>query len=247
MLVVRPYDIGDRIVIVDPGRPPEGFETLIVSEINLTCTRVICWNGEQHTLMNHIIRRHGVINMHRSGAALVVHKLELPASISSSKISELIDAVRAYVASQPADWVRVASASIVEPHYQQAYLEVHILCQSAHKRCDEGLICARAALALLRPMATAFGIACCSRLTRSSVPAWHPPCCRADGARSNLYLFIHHYLQAAGVEYTHAPVPVRAAPHELQQSLLQQAAGRAFGAPPVAQQPSRSPRGGQSQ
>ncbi|KAJ1625661.1 hypothetical protein T492DRAFT_843760 [Pavlovales sp. CCMP2436] len=130
VLVVRPYDIGDRIVIADIGRPPTGFEQLIVSEIGLTCTRVICWNGEQHNLMNHIIRKQGVINFHRSGQAIVSHRLELPSSMACNKISELIDAiselidaVRAYVAGQPHDYVRVEAAFIVEPRYNFLFFD----------------------------------------------------------------------------------------------------------------------------
>jgi hypothetical protein len=56
VLLVRAYDIGDKIVLVEPGRPVGACEALVVSEIHLTCTRVICWNGEQHTMMNHIVR-----------------------------------------------------------------------------------------------------------------------------------------------------------------------------------------------
>jgi len=168
VLVVRPYDIGDRIVITDIGRPPTGYEQLIVSEISLTCTRVICWNGEQHNLMNHIIRKQGVINFHRSGQAIVSHRFELPSGMACCKISELIDAVRAYVAEQPQDYVRVEAAFIVEPRYQLALLNVQIDVLSAHNRNEDGLICI---------------------------------------AKSNLFLFVHAYLQAAGVEYTRAPYP----------------------------------------
>mmetsp|Transcript_11718 Transcript_11718/g.27754 ORF Transcript_11718/g.27754 Transcript_11718/m.27754 type:complete len:569 (+) Transcript_11718:1000-2706(+) len=190
VLVVRPYDIGDRIVIADIGRPPTGFEQLIVSEIGLTCTRVICWNGEQHNLMNHIIRKQGVINFHRSGQAIVSHRLELPSSMACNKISELIDAVRAYVAGQPHDYVRVEAAFIVEPRYQLALLDVQIDVQSAHKRNEDGLICV---------------------------------------AKSNLFLFVHAYLQASGVEYTRAPYPPLRVSPELHATL-----GRAMGVPPPA-------------
>ncbi|KAJ1635599.1 hypothetical protein T492DRAFT_863039 [Pavlovales sp. CCMP2436] len=119
-----------------------------------TSTRVICWNGEQHNLMNHIIRKQGVINFHRSGQAIVSHRFELPSGMACCKISELIDAVRAYVAEQPQDYL--------------ALLNVQIDVLSAHNRNEDGLICI---------------------------------------AKSNLFLFVHAYLQAAGVEYTRAPYP----------------------------------------
>jgi len=98
--------------------------------------------------------------------------------------------VRAYVAGQPHDYVRVEAAFIVEPRYQLALLDVQIDVQSAHKRNEDGLICV---------------------------------------AKSNLFLFVHAYLQASGVEYTRAPYPPLRVSPELHATL-----GRAMGVPPPA-------------
>lgn len=147
-----------------------GTESLIVSEINLTSTVVLCWNGEQQTLMNHITRRLVVVNLTRSGPSLITHRFELPASLPGSKVSEIVDAARVYVESQPQDWLGVASATVIETQYSRGYFVLEIYVKSAHKRCDEGPLFA---------------------------------------AKSNLLLFVHSYLQAAGIEYARPMQPVR--------------------------------------
>ncbi|KAJ1638347.1 hypothetical protein T492DRAFT_833786 [Pavlovales sp. CCMP2436] len=76
--------------------------------------------------------------------------------------------------------------------YQLAFLDVWILCQSAHKRSEEGLICA---------------------------------------AKSNLYLFVHAYLHAAGIEYTKAPYPPLRVSADLHATLARMFGGFPFASP----------------
>jgi small-conductance mechanosensitive channel len=48
VLAARPYDIGDRIVINDPGTPGLGRDQFTVSDIGLLSTRLVSLTGEEH-------------------------------------------------------------------------------------------------------------------------------------------------------------------------------------------------------
>jgi hypothetical protein len=171
VLASRPYDIGDRIVINDPGTNGSTREQFTVLEIGLLSTRVVSGGGEQHSIQNFVTRRLSIINLHRSRNPVFAISVQLPARTPGAQISELIEVVRSYIAQRSSDWLALAGSSIEPPDYRQGVIELNLFCQSAHKKYVDDLI---------------------------------------DSAKSSLYLFIHVYMQAAGMEYLQPRQEVRA-------------------------------------
>jgi small-conductance mechanosensitive channel len=50
VLAARPYDIGDRIAINDPGTHGHGRDQFTVSDIGLLSTRLVSLTGEEHNV-----------------------------------------------------------------------------------------------------------------------------------------------------------------------------------------------------
>lgn len=162
MLAARPYDIGDRIIVNDPGTPGAGREPFTVADIGLLSTRVMTLNGQEHILQNFVTRKLSVINVQRSRNPVIPMVIQMPSRTPGNQISELIEVVRAYVAATPTDWVTLASSFISSPDYKNGVIEVNLFPLSAHKLNRDELL---------------------------------------DAARTRLYLFVHVYMQSAGMEY----------------------------------------------
>lgn len=140
VLAARPYDIGDRIVVTDPGKGDANCEQYAVSEIGLLSTRVVSLSGKEHILQNFITRRLGVINLHRSRAPSVNVQVQLPVRTAASQITEVISTVEMYVAATPQDWVKVQSSSLAQPDYQGGIVRVTVSLLSAYKPFRDDLI-----------------------------------------------------------------------------------------------------------
>jgi small-conductance mechanosensitive channel len=171
VLGARPYDIGDRIIINDPGTAGSNREHFVVMEIGLLSTHMLALTGEQHTIQNFITRRLSVINLHRSKNAVITITVQLPSRTPGNKVSELIEVVRSYVSQAPSDWVSVCSSAISPPDYRAGVIEVNLYLLSVHRRLMDEHI---------------------------------------EAARSKLYLFIHVYMLASGMEHVQPRQEVRA-------------------------------------
>ena len=102
-VVVRPYDIGDRVTLSTPGSDSQIY-SLIVKHIDLMRTYFITSHGETMILENHVIRTLSVINLNRSGSTTLVALIQVPTATPSAKITELVDSIRSYVAEKDAEW-----------------------------------------------------------------------------------------------------------------------------------------------
>jgi len=102
-LVVRPYDIGDRVTLASPGAPSAMF-SLVVKHIDLMRTYFITSFGETLILENHVIRTLSVTNLNRSGAITLLFELQVPTATPSAKVTELLDSIKAYVAEKEGEW-----------------------------------------------------------------------------------------------------------------------------------------------
>lgn len=162
VLAARPYDIGDRIVVNDPGTMGLGREQFTVVDIGLISTRLLSLNGEMHVLQNFITRRLSVINIQRSRNPIVPMVVQMPTRTTGSQVSELIEAVRTYIAATPTDWITLANAFIDSPDYKAGVIVVNLFPLSAYAHARDDLL---------------------------------------DQSRSRLYMFVHVYMQSAGMEY----------------------------------------------
>lgn len=105
-LIVRPYDIGDRITLSTPGSNSTMY-SLVVKHIDLMRTYFITSNGEALILENHVIRTLSVTNLNRSGPLSLLFHIQVPAATPSAKITELVDSIKAYVAEKDSEWTQV--------------------------------------------------------------------------------------------------------------------------------------------
>ena len=105
-LVVRPYDIGDRITLSQPGSKASLY-SLVVKDIDLMRTTLITSNGETLLLENHMLRNLCITNLTRSGEVTLFFQIQVPVSTSTSKITELVDSIRQYVAEKDTEWESV--------------------------------------------------------------------------------------------------------------------------------------------
>ncbi|KAJ1623997.1 hypothetical protein T492DRAFT_912166 [Pavlovales sp. CCMP2436] len=138
VLFARPYDVGDRVVITDPGRPRKGYETLIVAEVGLLSTRAYTMQGYLHSIQNFTVRNMSVINISRSRNPGLQVKVVLPIATPGPQILLLQSAVAAYVAQAPEDFSS-CSSTISTLDHEQACIGLEINVQSVHAAKLEGL------------------------------------------------------------------------------------------------------------
>ncbi|KAL1520951.1 hypothetical protein AB1Y20_022510 [Prymnesium parvum] len=106
VLLTRPFDIGDRITISDPGKPPILY-SIIVKNIELNRTYFLTSNGELLHIENHILRSMSMVNLTRSGPFTLMFQIQVPHVTPTAKITELVDGIKQYVAEKSTDWSHV--------------------------------------------------------------------------------------------------------------------------------------------
>lgn len=106
----RPYDLGDRILIVSP----ENVEnhgvaySWLVEDINLFSTTLRFGNtGEVATVNNGSIAGSRIVNCARSQNALITFTFKLRLFSAENKVTLLSDAIKTYVKDRPRTWVQV--------------------------------------------------------------------------------------------------------------------------------------------
>jgi len=104
--VTRPYDVGDRVALANPGAPSQ-MMSLIVQDIYLLRTLFLTSNGESMMLSNSVIKNMQLTNYARSGKITLLVQLTVPIATSSAKVTELLDAISDFVREKPTDWSNV--------------------------------------------------------------------------------------------------------------------------------------------
>lgn len=104
--VIRPYDIGDRVCLSEPGQSPVLF-SLIVKDIFLMRTHFLTCNGESMMMNNSTLKGMALTNLSRSGKLTLHFELMVPVATPSAKINELMDAIKSYVQEKSCDWSAV--------------------------------------------------------------------------------------------------------------------------------------------
>ncbi|KAL1499011.1 hypothetical protein AB1Y20_013528 [Prymnesium parvum] len=102
-LVFRQFDIGDRVVISNPGSEPR-LGSLIVKKIDAVRTHFLTAMGELLIIENHILRGMCITNLSRSGMGTVKVSIQVPVVTPASKITELADGIKQYCLEKDADW-----------------------------------------------------------------------------------------------------------------------------------------------
>jgi len=105
-LLLRPFDIGDRVIISQPGQQPTLY-SLIVKEIDVVRTHFLTANGELLLIENHMLRNMSITNLSRSGETTLLVQVQVPVATPHSKITELVDSIKQYCSEKDADWIAV--------------------------------------------------------------------------------------------------------------------------------------------
>ena len=96
-LFLRPFDIGDRIVLSKPGEMPVLF-SLLVREIDVARTHFLTTSGELLLIENHVLRDMSMVNLSRSGPLKIYLQIKVSVTTLASKMTELVDSVKLYAA-----------------------------------------------------------------------------------------------------------------------------------------------------
>jgi len=130
VLLVRPYDIGDRITLSQPGRAAELY-SLVVKGIGLLRTRFLTSHGELLYIDNAILRTMTLTNLTRSGPLTLCVPIDLPLSMPAAKLTELIDSIRKYVEEKSSDWSGV-DVLFSATDFEVGRLVVHVWLNCVH-------------------------------------------------------------------------------------------------------------------
>jgi len=140
ILLIRPFDIGDRILVCDPGDTGKAAEDVTVKEVGLLSTRLVSWQGEEHVAQNFVLHKSTVINLTRSRPPAEGMTVQVPASTPHPQLRALMDAIVKFVNDNPGDWQPVPSADLKCPDYASGVVEVTVFLASTHARTEDGLI-----------------------------------------------------------------------------------------------------------
>jgi small-conductance mechanosensitive channel len=168
VLIARPFDIGDRIFVCDPAKPPSDLGSLVVKDISLFRTTFHTTEAKMGFIENHALLDKSIINLTRSPPTCMCMKMKLPHATPASKITELIHSIRKYIQDTSTEWASV-DILIASTDLEAGHLVMEIWATSTF------------------PAQEVFSMA---------------------KARSALFLFIHAYMQSAGIEYIKPLVPI---------------------------------------
>lgn len=168
VLIARPFDIGDRILVCDPAKPPSDLGSLVVKDISLFRTTFHTTEAKMGFIENHALLDKSIINLTRSPPTCMCMKMKLPHATPAAKITELIHSIRKYIQDTSTEWASV-DILIASTDLEAGHLVMEIWATSTF------------------PAQEVFSMA---------------------KARSALFLFIHAYMQSAGIEYIKPLVPI---------------------------------------
>lgn len=130
VLMVRPYDIGDRVKLSQPGRASELY-SLVIKDIGLLRTHLITSNGELLFIDNAIMRTMTVTNLTRSGPQTLLVQVQVPQTTPAAKMTELVDSIRQYVAEKSGDWSGV-DIMFSDTNFEAGHLVVDCWMECVH-------------------------------------------------------------------------------------------------------------------
>jgi hypothetical protein len=108
VLLVSPYDVGDRISVV----PVNGGGTLIVRAVNVLTTECVDMQNRIYIIRNSELSSYPIINHRRSSEAGFVPKFYVDMSVTTEQITELRIRVLAFLRTRPLEWKPALSVSV---------------------------------------------------------------------------------------------------------------------------------------
>jgi small-conductance mechanosensitive channel len=137
-LFLRPFDIGDRITISQPGQKPILF-SLLVREIDVIRTHFLTTSGELLLIENHILRDMSIVNLSRSGPLTLLIEVKVSVTTPPAKMTELVDGIKLYAAQKDSDWTGIEPL-FSNTDFEAGHLNLDIWASSKHAAADVGLV-----------------------------------------------------------------------------------------------------------
>lgn len=137
-LFFRPFDIGDRVTISQPGADAVLY-SLIVKDIDVVRTSFLTSNGELLLIENHILRNLSMVNLSRSGPLTLKITIQVPTATPASKMTGLVDAIQLYVAEKSTDWIGV-DPLFSSTDFAAGHINLDIWATCRHPAADVGAI-----------------------------------------------------------------------------------------------------------
>ncbi|KAL1520950.1 hypothetical protein AB1Y20_022509 [Prymnesium parvum] len=137
-LLFRPFDIGDRVVISQPGSAPVLY-SLIVKQIDVVRTHFLTSNGELLYYENHLLRNMCITNLSRSGQLCLMIRVQVPAATPALKVTELADSIRMYCSEKEADWMAV-DLIFSGTDFSAGHLNLDVWATCRHPAADVGMV-----------------------------------------------------------------------------------------------------------
>ncbi|KAL7465006.1 hypothetical protein ACHAXS_005337, partial [Conticribra weissflogii] len=131
-LILRPYDIGDRIATSNPATDtnPNGSSTWFVEKVSLFSTTVrFATTNEVATYSNGSLASLRIINANRSPKAIVSIVIKFGLETPFQKIKVFRAAVENFVNARPREWVALVGFRATRVEADFGYVEYKIVCQ----------------------------------------------------------------------------------------------------------------------
>jgi len=148
-MFTRPFDIGDRVTLSQPGCDPVLYP-LLVREIDGLRTHFITASCELLLVENHALRALSVVNLSRSPATCLRVPVQVPVSTPASQMTGLVDAVQQYCAEAVVDWLPGGvEAQFASTDFAQGHMNLNLWVTCRHPPADVNAVYgARSALLL---------------------------------------------------------------------------------------------------
>jgi Mechanosensitive ion channel len=138
VLVRKPYDVGDRIVIQEPNAavdnmgPPSGG--WVVEKVDLYSTTVRLGTTREYcTFSNGSLANSRILNLNRSDKPNVFHYLKFAMNVSQDQLDIFRREVNQYVKDRPRSWIKVVSMRCKAIEIDLQYLQYALIIQHREK------------------------------------------------------------------------------------------------------------------
>lgn len=139
ILARKPYNIGDRVVFLDPnaamntnGPPAGGW---IVEQVDLYTTTVrLGTTREYATFANGSLANSRIINMKRSDKPNIFMYLKFTTNVTKEKLEAFKAEMTKFIKDKPREWIRINGFRCTRVEIEQQYLEFVIIVQHREVR-----------------------------------------------------------------------------------------------------------------
>lgn len=138
MLVRKPYDVGDRIVLLDPNAavdnfgPPSGG--WVVEKVDLYTTTVRLGTTREYcTFSNGSLANSRILNMNRTDKPNIFHYVKVTLDVTQEQLDTFRQEVTQFVKDRPRSWIKIVNMRCDSIETEMQYLQYVIIIQHREK------------------------------------------------------------------------------------------------------------------